>query len=399
MTEPMAKSYGAAPERAAHAHAPATGERHEREKEREEEQLPPPDATVLSAALRRESALRSLALLGLFVLALLYTFFIARDFFLPIAYATILNFLFSPAIRAMRRAHIPAPLGAGLVVLMLVGVLGLGIYELAAPAQHWIASTPHSIAAARAKLRSLIAPVQQVTQTAEQVEKAADVNGPSRTQEVVVRGPSLSSRVFGTTRALVVAALEVVVLLYFLLAAGDLFLQKLIKILPHLHDKKKAVQIARQTETSISTYLGTVALLNLGEGLVVAAALALAGLPNAALWGVAVVALEFVPYLGAATMVVILTLVGLTTAGSLSHALLFPALFLAINLIQANLVAPLVLGRRLTLNPVAVFVGLALWFWLWGIPGAFIAVPLVAAFKILCDHVRALAPIGEFLGK
>ncbi|HET7584051.1 MAG TPA: AI-2E family transporter [Gemmatimonadaceae bacterium] len=362
-------------------------------------EAPAPDATVLTEALRNGPLLRSVALLGLFVLALLYTFFLARAFFLPIAYAIMLNFLLSPAVRAMRRAHVPTSLGAALIVLSLVGVLTLGIYELADPAQRWIARTPHTLTAARAKLRSLIAPVQQVTRTAEQVERSANVAGPPTTPEVVVRGPSLSSRVFGTTRIIVVAAIEVIVLLYFLLAAGDRFLQKWIRMLPHLHDKKKAVQIAREAEASISTYLGTLALLNVGEGIVVASALALAGLANAPLWGVLVAALEFIPYLGAATVVLVLTLAGLATAGSVGHALLYPAIFLAINIVQANLVVPMVLGHRLTLNPVAVFVGLALWFWLWGIPGAFIAVPLVATFKIVCDHVRVLAPIGEFLGK
>jgi len=172
-----------------------------------------------------------------------------------------------------------------------------------------------------------------------------------------------------------------------------------VKVLPQLGDKRTAVEIARQAEASISTYLITALAINVGEGLVVAGALYLLGMPNPALWGALVVLLEFVPYLGAITIMIVLTIAALTTFDSVSHALLIPAAYLAVNLIQANLVSPLLYSRRLTLNPVALFVGLAFWWWIWGIPGAFIAVPLMATFKIFCDHIATLAPIGEFLGQ
>jgi predicted PurR-regulated permease PerM len=122
-------------------------------------------------------------------------------------------------------------------------------------------------------------------------------------------------------------------------------------------------------------------------------------MPNAPLWGALVVLLEFIPYLGAFTMTVILTVAGLATFDDVGRGLLIPATFLAINVVQANIVSPLLLGHRLALNPVALFVSLAFWFWIWGIPGAFIAVPLLATFKILCDHIETLAPIGAFLGR
>ena len=188
------------------------------------------------------------------------------------------------------------------------------------------------------------------------------------------------------------------VLLYFLLAVGDLFLQKLIKVLPLLKDKKKAVTIARETESSISTYLFTVALVNIGLGLVVALAMLIVGMPNPLLWGALAGFAEFVPYLGAGAMLVVLSLAGVVTFPEVGHALLVPGAYLLVNLIQANFVTPLVLGRRLTLNPVAILVNLVFWWWLWGVGGAFVAVPLLATFKIFCDHIESLAPVGEFLG-
>ena len=176
-------------------------------------------------------------------------------------------------------------------------------------------------------------------------------------QEVVVRGPRMSERIFGSTPIFITGALEMLVLLYFLLAVGDLFLQKLIKVLPLLQDKKKAVTIFRETESSISTYLVTVALVNAGLGLVVALVMRLVGMPNPLLWGALAAVAEFVPYLGATTMLGILSLAGLATFPQLGHAFLVPGSYLAVNLIQANFVTPTVLGRRLTFNPVAILIG------------------------------------------
>lgn len=346
---------------------------------------------------------RSIGITILVVLALLYTLHFARDFLLPIAFALLLNFLFSPLVRGLARFHIRPPVGAAIVVLGLLGLTGLGGYELAGPVQDLASSAPQTLSSAQGKLRKLLRPLERVSKTAEQVESAATgvggVGAPApRTREVVVKQPSLIARIFGTTQRFLADALEVVILLYFLLAAGDLFLQKLVKVLPNLQDKHKAVEIARATESSISTYLLTAASVNVVEGIVVTGAMYLLGMPTPALWGALVALLEFVPYLGALTMVLILSVAALTTFDNVGHALLVPATFLLVNLVQANLVSPVFLGHRLALNPVAIFVGLAFWWWIWGIPGAFIAVPLLATFKIFCDHIEALASVGEFLG-
>ncbi len=193
---------------------------------------------------------------------------------------------------------------------------------------------------------------------------------------------------------------EVFILLYFLLAGGDLFLQKLIKVLPHFGDKVKAVEIARATEAAVSAYLSTTLLVNVVEGAVVAGVLWLLGMPNVLLWGVLVVVLR----VRAVPRRVRHRRRSLAWPASrrstkLPRALLVPGSFLAINLLQANVVTPMLLGHRLTLNPVAIFVGLAFFFWIWGVPGAFLAVPLLASFKIFCDHIESLAAIGEFLGQ
>ena len=342
---------------------------------------------------------RSLGVTVLSILALLYTLFFARDFLLPIVIAVLLDLLFSPVVRALTRAGVAAPLGAAVVVVGMLAVVGLGVYELSTPVQRWANAAPKTLATAEARMKKLLKPLERVRQTAEQVETATSGGAPAQAQEVIVRGPGIMARVFGTTQRFFTGAVEVVILLYFLLAAGDLFLQKLVKVLPQLHDKRAAVAIARKAEASISLYLITALAMNLVEGIVVATALQLLGMPNALLWGALVVVLEFVPYLGATVMTLILAIAALTTFDNVGRALLMPATFVGINLIQGQFIAPMLFSRRLTLNPVALLVGLAFWWWIWGIPGAFIAVPLMATFKIFCDHIDALAPIGEFLGQ
>ena len=345
---------------------------------------------------------RSAEITLLTVLAVLYTLYFARGFLLPIAFALLLNFLLSPLIRTFARINVRPPLGGAIVVLGLIGAIGGGSYALAGPAQRWALTAPASLQRAESKLKEIFRPVQQVQRTAEQVQKAAGAvgGGQSSMQQVVVReAPSFASRLYGTTERIAAGTLEVMILLYFLLAGGDLFLQKLIKVLPHFEDKVKAVEIARATESAVSAYLTTTLLVNVAEGIVVAIVLWLLGMPNAALWGAMIVLLEFVPYIGAATAVVVLGIAGLTAFDSVGRALMIPGSFLLVNIVQANIVTPMLQGHRLTLNPVAIFIGLAFFFFIWGIPGAFLAVPLLASLKILCDHIESLAAVGEFLGE
>ncbi len=363
-----------------------------------------PDISKTGSAIESPRA-RSIDLTILAVLAVLYTLYFARDFMLPIVFAVLLNFLFSPVVRWFARFRVPPAIGAGVVIIGILALLGTGAFGLSGAVRDWATTAPATLKTAEAKLNKIIRPIQRASRTAEQVANAAGETAASagvktaKPAEVVVAGPSLAARVFGTTQRSVVSVLEVLILLFFLLAAGDLFLQKLIKVLPNVVDKKKAVQIARAMESSISTYLLTAATVNLVEGAVVGGIMFLWGMPNPALWGALVVLLEFVPYLGALAMVVILTVAALTTFDAVGHALLIPASFLVVNLIQGNFVTPVVLGHRLALNPVALFIGLAFWFWIWGIAGAFIAVPILATFKIFCDHIESLASVGEFLGQ
>ncbi len=356
-----------------------------------------PDVGKLASLLGENVDARHVALVGLFILALLYTLHLAKSFILPIVLAILLDFLLSPLVRGLRKIGIPEPVGAGLVVLGLLGVLIFGTYRLSGPAAEWLRRAPESMATVKQKLESLRRPVEQVSKAADEVERATQVSG--KTPEVAVRGPSLSDQLFGGTTALLGATTVIVFLTYFLLAVGDLFLQKLVTVLPQFKDKKTAVTIARETESQISVYLFTATLINIGVGIVTAVALQLLGMPNPWMWGVVAGVLNFVPYVGAVVNTVILALAALLTFEDTGRALLVPAVFTVINIIEGNLITPMILGRRMRLNTVALFIGLVFWWYIWGVPGAILAVPMMAALKIACDNIESLSPIGEFLGK
>lgn len=345
---------------------------------------------------------RTTALVGIFVLLSLYTLYFARPFLLPVAVATILNFLLSPVVRGMVRIHVPQAIAAALVILALLGIAAVGIQRLSGPAAEWIDRAPEGVERVERRVRGLRRPVEQVQQAAEKVEEEVERlrgNGDPATRAVRVKGGTWTGALLSRTQAFLGGAVVVLILLFFLLASGDFFLRKLVRVLPRLQDKRRAVEIARQTELHISTYLSTVTLINIGLGLCVGLAMWAVGMPNPALWGVVAGLLNYVPYLGALVTLSVITVVSLLTFEDLGRAAVAPLIYFAINFTEGSFVTPTVVGRRLTLNPVVVFLGLVFWGWLWGIPGALLAVPLLATFKILCDHIEPLAPIGEFLGR
>jgi predicted PurR-regulated permease PerM len=291
--------------------------------------------------------------------------------------------------------------------VVFLGVLGVGTLALADPVREWMSQAPKTLAAAQQHVRGLRRSLQSLTAAAQKLQHAAEAEAPAERAGPVAPAPSppaapnipsLAARVFGTTTSLIGGLVEVVLMTFLLLASGDVFLNKLVKVLPMRQDKREAVRIARETEGVVSHYMVATALINVGQGAVVGIAMWLLHVPNPVLWGILTFVLEFIPFLGGACMIILLTLVGLATADGVGRALLPPAVYLTITTLQNNLVSPVAYGRSLRLNPVAVLVGVLFWYYLWGVPGAFLAVPILATIKILGDHLEPLAPVSEFLG-
>lgn len=355
---------------------------------------PLPDAHVEA----KLSGAPGFAVKGLFVLALFYTFYFARSLLLPIVLALLLSLILYPAVRALKRMRIAEPLGAALVVGSLTAALGLGLYQLFEPASEWIGKMPGIADQVERKLGTLRKSVEQMSQAAEKVEALTSVEGKAtKARPVVAQTPTLLSRIWLTTQNLLVSAGATLVLLFFLLASGDMFLRKIVRVLPTLTDKKTAVQVARTIQTAIASYLFTITCISLGLGVITAIAMHLLGMPNPLLWGVMVALFNYVPYVGPAVSGTVLTVVAFLTFDDLSDVLLVPLVYFVLEVIEGQLVTPILTGRSLTLNPVMIFISMLLWAWLWGVIGTLMAVPILMTFKIFCDNIASLGTIGEFV--
>jgi len=346
---------------------------------------------------RRPFDVRSIALTGLFILALFYTIYFMRSLLLPLVLALLLSYLLRPFVRAAARLRISPSLSAAIILLSFVGLIGYAVSFLAAPAAAWLEKAPSSLRQFESKLIPLRAPIQNVARASGELEKITTAAEPKAKPVVEVKRHPIADIVYLRTPELIVGMVMLVILLYFLLAYDGVFLTKLIKLLPTLADKKRAVCIAIEIETHVSRYLFTATLINIGLGCAVGTAAGLLGLPNPVMWGAMVAVLNFVPYLGALTGIICMTLGAVLSFDSFGYALIFPAVYLLFATLEANFITPWVMGRSLTLNPVIVLLSLSFWGWMWGIAGIILAVPILAAFKIFCAHIKPIEPIAEFL--
>jgi len=342
--------------------------------------------------------IRSVALTGLFILALLYTMHLGQVVFLPLTIAVMLSVLLAPIPRWLRRIHVPEPVSATLLLSIVVFGLGYGMTFLAEPAAGWLEKAPHVFREAEYKLRVIKKPMQELNKASELIATATTLNEAKKVQKVEIHNGIWPARMFTITSELLMGGATMLILLFFLLSSGDLFLEKLVKILPTFEDKKRAVEIVREIEYRLARYLVTVSGINIALGIAVGVGMHLLGMPNAPLWGVMAAMLTFIPYLGHMIGVSVVTLVAAVTFGDLGQILTVGGVYWALAVIEGTIVNPMIVGHRLELNPVIIVVALMLWGWIWGIGGTFVAVPLMVGVKIFCDHIEPLAPIGEFLG-
>jgi predicted PurR-regulated permease PerM len=350
----------------------------------------------LSDLLRGPFDIKSVALTGLFVLAVFYTMYFMRAMLLPIVLALLLSYLLAPVVRLLGNIRVNPPFGAAIVLLSVVGLLVYAISRLAEPVAGWLEKAPYSLRQIEQKILPLKRPMEKVAQASGEIEKLTTSPEP-QAQTVIVKRNALAEAFLTQTPEFIASGVVMLILLYFLLAYDGVFLAKLIKVSPRLTDKKRAVSIVREIESQISRYLMTITAINIGLGTAVGLAVHFLGMRNPIMWGVFVALLNFVPYLGALTGIICMTLGAVLSFDSLGYAMVIPASYLVLATLEGNFVTPWVLGRSLTLNPVVILLALAFWGWMWGISGMILAVPILATFKIFCDHIEPMAPIGEFM--
>lgn len=347
--------------------------------------------------LQRPFDIRSVALTGLFILALFYTMYFLRPVLLPLVLGLLLSYLFRPGVRGLAKIGVTPHLGAAILLLAVVGTVVFGISYLATPVAGWLEKAPYGLQQLQQKLLPLKKPMAQVAQASGEIEKLASPAAAEATPVVEVKKDRMSDMLYGRTPEFAVSTVLLLILLYFLLAYDAVFLGKVIKFMPTLKDKKRAVSIAHEIESHVSRYLLTITLINIALGIAVGTTVGLLGLSNPFMWGTMVAALNFVPYLGALTGILCMTVGAVLSFDSLGYAMIFPAAYLLIATIEGNFVTPHVMGRSLTLNPVIILLSLTFWGWMWGIAGVILAVPILAAFKIFCAHIKEMEPVAEFL--
>ena len=338
-------------------------------------------------------------LLLLVLLAFGYTLRFSQALMLPIVLALLLAIILAPMVRLLRKLFLPNVIAAAIVVAAFAGGAGFAIYSLADPAANWLERAPQTMRDLERKVRKLMAPMIEARQAAEKVEQMTNVDGDKRPREVTLKEQSLAKRMMSGTQAAAVYVIEVIILAYFFLAFGEIFLRRLVKIPPSLRAKIQVVKMTQEIESEISNYLFTIACINAGLGVATAIALYFLKMPNPVLWGVMAAVFNFVPYLGSGVTLVVLTAVALLTFPAVSQALLVPAAFLALATIEGQFVNPIILGRRMALSPMVIVIALMIGAWVWGVVGLLIAVPVLVTFKIYCSHSEHLAPIGDLLGR
>jgi predicted PurR-regulated permease PerM len=334
---------------------------------------------------------------GIFALAILAALKVASSIVLPIVLAFVLNLLLQPGVLLLERVRIPRAFGALLSIIVVIAALVGLVAALSVPATTWAQRLPEGIPRLEAHLKVLEGPIQLLQKTIEQAEQVGEARGSQGSVVSVRRDLGLTGALFAGMRSVLDGLFTTVLVLYFLLVAGDIFLRRLVEILPTFSNKRQAVDISQQIQGDVSAYLVTITAMNAAVGVATAAAMYLCGLGDPLLWGTAAFLLNFIPILGPLFGTCIFLLVGMLSFDSLWWALLPPALYFGIHLVEGETLTPMLLARRFTLNPVLIILSLVFWFWMWGVPGAILSVPMLAILKIICDRLRPLKALGHFL--
>jgi Predicted permease len=361
-----------------------------------------PRASILSRGrFARRSArgmrrhLRAIRVLlnALLLLALLYTVTLCKALLIPLVLAAFIGLALNPVVAGAARWGVPRWLGASVLMLALIGGIGTGIGLLTPPALDWIHEAP-------ATIRRFVPKLEHITQPLEAANRATQtlVNGhPMRVRPQPADVAVSAWDVVSAAPKVLAAVLTVVLLVFFFLVYGDLLLRRLVEIGPDFRYKRQAVSVVRGIQHEVSRYILTTLLINFALGALTAGILWQLRMPDPLLWGAVAMFANFIPYVGAIFTTSVLLLVGLVHFDQLGHALLPALCFAGLTVFEGNLVTPLILGRRMRLSPIAILVWLLVWGWLWGIPGALLAVPMLTSVKLIAEHVRGWAWFGHMV--
>ncbi len=334
---------------------------------------------------------------GLFFFAWMAVLYVAADIILPIILAIVLKLLLQPFVRLLERIRIPRAVGAIFAVLLVLLVFGGTISVLAGPAGAWAAKLPEAIPKLKESLSFLQEPIDAVQRMMKQIDGAAGGSSAPPSASAGMHPSNLIGAVLSGSASATSGLFTTLLILFYLLVSGEIFLRRLVEILPRFRDKRNAVELSMDIEKNVSAYLLTVTCINALVGVATGCVMWLCGVANPVLWGAVAFVVNFVPILGPMVGIVIFLMASVISLGVSWWAVLPVGLYFAIHVIEGEIATPMLLAHRFTINPVAMILALLFWFWMWGVPGAILAVPLLAVTKIVCDDLRPLRAFGHLL--
>lgn len=357
---------------------------------------------------------RSVTLAVLMVLAVLAVLRLASGFFIPLMLGLVFSYALSPLVDWLQRLKIPRVLSAAVLILGILGGMGAAVYSLSDDANDLIASLPDAARKVRDALhrgpKKQDTALETVQKAAAELQKAAEEAGGSNAppargvSRVIVEKPRFDLREHLWTGTVGLASLlgqtvMVTFLTYFLLISGDTFRRKLVKLSgPGMAEKRLTVQALDEINAQMQRYLMVQLVASIGVGLATGICFAVIGLKHAAVWGVAAGVLNLVPYVGSVVVTGAAGLVAFLQFGNVNMAMVVAGSSLLINTVEGYLLVPWATSKASSMNPVAVFIGVLAWGWLWGVWGLLLGIPILMAVKAVCDRVDHLKPVGELLG-
>jgi predicted PurR-regulated permease PerM len=332
--------------------------------------------------------LRNRLQIAIVAILILYTCAIAQAVIMPVLVAILFGLMLAPPVRLLERSRIPRVIGSLAMVTTTIAVIGVAITALASPAREWMQRMPRALERIEVVLRDMRQPFQAATEATKELGKLTQIDGASPVRVIdSAQGPL--AQALSAAPAMLAGIIITILLTFLFLLHGDDLLRKFVTLAPHLRAKRDVVEATRHAQSELSMYVITITLINAGLGLATAGALWLLHVHDPLLWGGVAALLNYAPFIGPLVTAAALTVVGFAEFPTPALALAPPAAFLGLHLLEGQLLTPHLVGRRLALDPVVVFLAMLVLGWMWGVTGLLLAVPLLTCAKIIAERIES----------
>ena len=326
------------------------------------------------------------SLIGLFIIGVLWCAYVAQPVIVPLLLAWSIATIMLPVVRWLQNRGVPRVAAVLAVTVLLLIVIAALLMVLSAPLTYWLGRAAELAMILKEKLRTISQPLALFEEFRNAI---SSVGGGAQTTLKVEQQPATAATVFSIVTPAVSQTVLFVGALIFYLVYQKRLRDTAVFLLKDRDARLLALRALSDVDDHMTTFFGTFTIVNICLGLVTAMLTWFVGLPNPLLWGVLAGVLNYVPYVGPAVVTATLAVIGLLTFSTVGEAVVAPLIFLAVVTVEGQFLTPMLMGRRLELNPFAVFLSIAVWTWLWGPIGAFLAVPMLIALSVTLGHVFA----------